>query len=102
MQPTFEDFQEHYSAFLNDFISQYKGKLKSIIIGCGPMVFQMCPAVKKSSEDVAAAFPALKVRYVDVTLKPEEKVCLWHPSVAGDRSMLEIFKPVISELTNWT
>ena len=58
--------------------------------------------VEKVSQDLATEFPAVKVRFVNLTLPSAEKNgCLRHPNVQGHKAMFEQLEPVLSDLTGW-
>jgi len=101
LQPSYDHFQAHYTAFLKDLVSRYEGRLPALVVACGPMTTKQCPAVKQTSEAIATAFSALKVKYVDLRLPSSQLVCIWHPNVAGHHAMVEQLQPAIGELTGW-
>jgi len=98
--PPLAVFQAALSSFVKGYVSRYQGKLAALVLVCGPMTSQQCPAVAGAAQDVSAAFPKLKVRYADVKLEKLEG-CILHPDTAGDERMLEQLTPVIKELTSW-
>jgi len=100
IQPTFTDFESNYTLFLNDYISDYRGLLKAIVVACGPMTKTHCPSVAKVAATLNTTFAALKVMYVELSLK-NLGGCLSHPDVAGHHSIYETLAPIISDLTGW-
>jgi hypothetical protein len=99
-QPSFADFEGNYSNLLGDFVSHYQGKLKQMLVLCGPMTKTQCPSVKKVATVLNSTFPSLNVRYQELTLKSLNG-CIFHPDVDGHRSIFEQVSPTISEMTGW-
>lgn len=99
-QPSFEFFESKYSSFLLDYVSHYEGRLPAILVACGPMTKMQCPTVAKVVQNVKNAFPALKVNYLELTLK-KLGGCIGHPDSDGDQLLQKQLSPVISSMTGW-
>jgi len=99
-QPTLEFFESKYTSFLVDYVSRYAGRLPAMLVACGPMTKVQCPTVAKVARNVQAAFPALKVSYLELNL-PKLGGCIFHPDSDGDLSLTKQMSPEISKLTGW-
>jgi len=99
-QPSAEFFESEYTSFLVDYVSRYGSRLPAMLVACGPMTKVQCPYVAKVVENVQAAFPALKVQYLEVTL-PKLNGCMFHPDVHGDELLQKQISWGIGKMTGW-
>jgi len=99
-QPSFADFEGNYTLLLNDYVSRYDGRLRAMLVLCGPMTKMQCPSVKRVATALNASFASLDVRYMEITLE-HLNGCLFHPDTDGHRSIYEQLVPAISGMTGW-
>lgn len=99
-QPSAEFFESEYTSFLVDYVSRYGSRLPAMLVACGPMTKVQCPYVAKVVENVQVAFPALKVKYLELTL-PKLNGCMFHPDVDGDVLLQKQISSAIGSTTGW-
>jgi len=101
-QPSFEVFEAKYTLFLNQYVSSFGGRLKALVVACGPMTKVQCATVNLCASNIASAWPHMLVRYLEFNLTDAKLTgCITHPNAAGHKTMFDQLLPTVHQLTGW-